>query len=383
MHDHELMARAVALSALARRRTPPNPWVGAVVARDATVLGEGATGAPGGPHAEVVALRAAGEEARGATLYSTLEPCGHQGRTPPCVDTIIAAGIRRVVVGVEDPDRQVRGQGLAALRDAGLQVELVEPATGVGTLLRHELAPYLHHRSTGRAWCVAKTAMSLDGATVAADGSSRWITGAAARADAHELRADSQAIVVGSGTALADRPRLDVRDVQELPRTPPLRVVLDARGRVPADGPLFDEALGATLVVTTEQVRPVAVDAWRAAGAKVEMVSPGPDGGVDLGEVLALLGRHQVIQAMFEGGAALHGALLAAGLVDHLVAYVAPVVLGTRARPAFAWTGPESLVDAPAFVLAGTRTVGDDVRLDYRRAHEAPGEASGEVRDPR
>jgi diaminohydroxyphosphoribosylaminopyrimidine deaminase/5-amino-6-(5-phosphoribosylamino)uracil reductase len=338
-----------------------------VVARDGIILGEGSTEAPGGPHAELAALVAAGAEATGATLYSTLEPCSHQGRTPPCVDAIIAAGVHRVVVGVVDPDEHVRGRGIAALRAAGLEVELSETATPGGGPL-HGLAPYLHHRATGRAWCVAKTAMSLDGATAAADGSSRWITGSAARADGHELRADSQAIVIGSGTALADRPRLDVRGVQELPRTPPLRVLLDARGRVPAAGPLFDDALGSTLVVTTDQAEPHVTDAWRAAGAKVETVSPGPGGGVHLGEVLTLLGRHQVIQAMFEGGSTVHGALLAAGLIDHLVAYVAPVVLGTGARPVFAWAGPDSLVDAHAFALVGARALGDDVRLDYQRS---------------
>src|SRR5215211_5822293 len=242
------MARAVALAAGVRRRTAPNPWVGAVVARDGVVVGEGATEPPGGPHAEVVALRAAREAARGATVYVTLEPCVHHGRTPPCGDALIAAGVARVVVAAEDPDPRVAGEGIARLRAAGIDVTRGPRADAVV----RQLAPYLHHRRTGRAFCLLKTATSVDGRTAAADGSSQWITGPIARADAHGLRADSQAIVVGAGTALADRPALTVRDIDPPVRVPPARVLLDARGRVPAAGPLFDTALAPTLVLTTD-----------------------------------------------------------------------------------------------------------------------------------
>jgi diaminohydroxyphosphoribosylaminopyrimidine deaminase/5-amino-6-(5-phosphoribosylamino)uracil reductase len=337
--------------------------VGAVVVRDGVVVGEGATEPPGGPHAEVVALRAAGDRARGATLYVTLEPCAHQGRTPPCADTVIEAGITEVVVAIGDPDPLVAGRGLTRLREAGLAVRLGPGAERS----QRDLAPYLHHRRTGRAFCLAKVAMSLDGGTAAADGSSRWITGVAARADAHELRADSQAVVIGSGTALADRPRLDARDVVETPREPPLRVLLDGRGRVPATGPLFDDSLGPVLVVTTDGANPRSVDAWRAAGAKVETVVPGPDGGVDLRATLELLGRSQVLQAMFEGGATVLGSLVAGDLVDHLVAYVAPLVLGERSRGAFAGEGPANLAGAARFELVGMRSLGDDLRIDLTR----------------
>ncbi|HEX6311622.1 MAG TPA: bifunctional diaminohydroxyphosphoribosylaminopyrimidine deaminase/5-amino-6-(5-phosphoribosylamino)uracil reductase RibD [Acidimicrobiia bacterium] len=364
------MRRALALADGVRRTTAPNPWVGCVLLRDGEVVGEGATAPPGGPHAEAVALAAAGDRARGATAVVTLEPCSHTGRTGPCADSLLDAGVSRVVVALEDPDDRVRGTGVASLRAGGVPVDV-----GVGAAeAARSLAPYLHHRRTGRAYCVLKTATSLDGRTAAADGSSRWITGPRARADAHELRADSQAVVVGSGTALADQPALTARDVVERVARPPLRVLLDARGRVPAAGPLFDPALAPTLVVTTERAPAGAIDAWRAAGAKVEAVPGGAGGrGVDLVAVLALLGGHGVLQAMVEGGATVHGALLADGLVDRVVAYVAPVALGAGGRAAFAAPGAPSVAAAPRWALASVRALGDDVRLDYETVPEPGG----------
>ncbi len=364
MRDDEAMERALRLAATARRRTAPNPWVGAVLVRDGEVVGEGATQPPGGDHAEIQALRAAGERARGATAYVTLEPCAHHGRTGPCADALVAAGIARVVVALEDADERVAGRGIARLRDAGVAVDLAPD--GHRRDAAELLAPYLHHRRTGRAYCVLKVATSLDGRVAAADGSSRWITGEEARADAHELRADSQAIVVGAGTALADRPALTVRDASAAPRTPPLRVVLDAAGRVPAEGPLFDTSLAPTLVVTTERAGVQAVDAWRAAGAKVDVVDPAPDGPEpDLRAVLDLLGRLDVLQAMVEGGPTLHGELLRAGLADRIVAYVAPGVLGTRALPGYGIDGPETIGGFTRWQLVSARALGDDVRLEY------------------
>jgi diaminohydroxyphosphoribosylaminopyrimidine deaminase/5-amino-6-(5-phosphoribosylamino)uracil reductase len=272
---------------------------------------------------------------------------------------LIDAGVARVVVALEDPDPRVRGRGITALRDAGIEVVI-----GVGAAeATRSLAPYLHHRATGRSWCLAKTAMSLDARVAAADGSSRWITGESARADVHRLRAESQAVVVGSGTALADRPTLTVR-VGPVDRQP-VRVLLDARGRVPATGPLFDTELAPTHILTTEAVATESADSWRAAGAKVEALPPGPDGGLDLGAVLALLAREGVVQALFEGGPTVHGALITSGLVDRLVAYVAPLALGNDARPALAWPGPATLAAAPRFELTATTRFGDDVRLEY------------------
>lgn len=358
--DEQAMERALAVAARARRLAPPNPWVGCViVGTDGTVVGEGSTQAPGAAHAEVGALAAAGAAARGGTAYVTLEPCDHHGRTPPCTDALIAAGVARVVVAIEDPDPQVAGRGLAHLRDAGVSVE-VGCAAGAASAL---LAPYLHQRRAGRAFALLKTAASLDGRTAAADGTSQWITGPEARADAHAIRAESQAVIVGSGTALADRPSLTARDCDPPAERQPRRVLLDARGRVPAEGPLFDPALGAPLVFTTTAAPAERLAEWRAAGAEVETVDP-QGGGVHLEQVLeALAQRYGVVQAMVEGGAALHGAFLDLGLADRIVAYVAPVLLGRDARPAFDLAGPATLADAARWRIVDTTPVGADVRI--------------------
>jgi diaminohydroxyphosphoribosylaminopyrimidine deaminase/5-amino-6-(5-phosphoribosylamino)uracil reductase len=371
VRDAEFMARAIEVGERGRRTAPPNPWVGCVIVDPAgAVVGEGFHARRGAPHAETIALDEAGARARGATAYVTLEPCAHHGQTPPCADTLVAAGVGRVVVAIEDPDERVRGRGIARLRDAGLTVDVGlarEPAVS-------SLAPYLHQRRLGRAYCVVKTAASLDGRVTAADGSSRWITGAAARRDAHELRADSQAVVIGSGTALTDRPSLTARLGSSAVTRQPARVLLDARGRVPASGPLFEPDLAPTIVLTTDAAPAAAVDAWRAAGAKVEVLPAGRP-GVDLEAVLSWLGAEGVLQAMVEGGPTLHGSLVSAGLADRIVSYVAGVVLGPGGRPAFDATLPTVLDDAPRYRLLGARSLGDDVRLDYVPA--ASGEPGG------
>ncbi|HEY5173668.1 MAG TPA: bifunctional diaminohydroxyphosphoribosylaminopyrimidine deaminase/5-amino-6-(5-phosphoribosylamino)uracil reductase RibD [Acidimicrobiia bacterium] len=366
--DVAVMLGAIELARSARRHTAPWPAVGCVVTRAGEVVGAGATGPyPTGPHAEITALRAAGERARGATAYCTLEPCNHHGNTPPCSEALIAAGISRVVVAVGDPDERVAGRGYARLRDAGVEVR-----AGVGAAeAERDLAPYLHHRRTGKAFVVAKVALSLDGRVAAADGTSRWITSDGARADAHELRADSQAIVVGSGTALADRPALTVRGVEVAPARAPLRVLLDGRGRVAAEGPLFDSTLGPTLVVTTEAARSGAVDAWRAAGAKVEVVAPGASGrGVDLGAAFTVLGREGVLQALVEGGGELLGAVAGGGHAQRVVAYVAPMLLGTDGAAGFAYAGPRTIADAPRWELVDVARSGADVRLELEPSAE-------------
>jgi diaminohydroxyphosphoribosylaminopyrimidine deaminase/5-amino-6-(5-phosphoribosylamino)uracil reductase len=317
--DDELhMRRAIALAATVRRITSPNPWVGSVIEPGGF---EGATAPPGGPHAEVAALRAAGDDARGATLYATLEPCAHHGRTPPCVDAIVDAGITRVVVGIEDPDERVRGAGVRALRAAGVTVDVGVCAGEV----RDQLAPYLKHRATGRPWVVLKLASTLDGRTAAPDGSSLWITGAAARADAHRLRAESDAVIVGAGTVRADDPSLTVR---EAPGEDPLRVVL---GEAPA-------------------------------GAKVH---PALELRGDLGDVLDELGRRGVLQAMVEGGATVAGEFHRAGLVDRYVLYLAPALFGgDDARPLFAGAGAPTIADVWRGRIVSVERLGDDVRLE-------------------
>jgi diaminohydroxyphosphoribosylaminopyrimidine deaminase/5-amino-6-(5-phosphoribosylamino)uracil reductase len=361
--DSVLMQRARAVALTARRRTAPNPWVGCVVTDGAgAVVGEGATEPPGSRHAEAVALDRAGDRARGGTAYVTLEPCSHHGRTAPCADALVRAGIHRAVVAITDPDPDVAGQGIERLRAAGIVVDV-----GLhGDEVARDLAPYLLHRTKGRAFTLVKTAMSLDARVAARDGSSQWITGPEARADAHGLRADSQAVMVGAGTALADRPRLTVRDAEPVPAQPPLRVVLDGRGRVPAEGPLFDVAEAPTLVVTSPTSSDTAQQAWLAAGAKMLTVPAGPDGtGVDLHATLETLAGLGVLQVLVEGGAALHAALLAQHLADRVVTYVAPTLLGTEGRAAFAVTGPASIADASRWQLTDVRRLGTDARLDH------------------
>jgi diaminohydroxyphosphoribosylaminopyrimidine deaminase/5-amino-6-(5-phosphoribosylamino)uracil reductase len=322
--DERYMARAIELAASVRATTSPNPWVGSVVvATDGTVY-EGATQPPGGPHAEAVALGAAGDAARGATLFTTLEPCSHHGRTPPCSDRVIAAGVARVVMAIADADEKVAGQGLAALQAAGIAVDV-----GVGAAaVTAQLAPYLKHRRTGRPWVVLKLAATVDGRTAAADGSSQWITGEAARADAHRLRAESDAVIVGAGTVRTDDPSLTVRHVEG---RDPLRVVL---GRAPA-------------------------------GAKVQ---PALELEGDLDVVLADLGRRGVVQAMVEGGATVAGAFHRAGLVDRYVVYLAPALMGgDDGRPLFAGAGAPTMADMWRGRIAGVARVGDDVRLELER----------------
>jgi diaminohydroxyphosphoribosylaminopyrimidine deaminase/5-amino-6-(5-phosphoribosylamino)uracil reductase len=313
------MRRAVELAATVRGTTSPNPWVGCVVEPGGH---EGATSPPGGPHAEIVALRAAGGAARGATLFTTLEPCSHTGRTPPCVDAIVDAGVARVVVGVEDPDPHVRGAGIRALRAAGISVDV-----GVAEAeIRAQLAPYLKHRSTGRPWVVLKLAASLDGRTAAPDGSSRWITGAAARADGHRLRAESDAVIVGAGTVRADDPALTARDVAG--GRDPLRVVL---GRAPA-------------------------------GARVH---PALELSGDLGGILDDLGGRGVLQAMVEGGPTVAGAFHRAGLVDRYVVYLAPALFGgDDGRPLFTGPGAPTVADVWRGRLVSVERLGDDLRLE-------------------
>jgi len=334
------MARAVATAEPVQGRTAPNPGVGAVVVpvgssdADGRWFG-GATAPPGGPHAEVAALRAAGSAAEGAALYVTLEPCSHHGRTPPCTDAILAAGIRRVVVALADPDPHVDGTGIAALRTAGLEVEV-----GAGEqLAREQLAPYLKHRRTGRPWVVLKLAATLDGGTAAPDGTSQWITGEQARADAHRLRARSDAVLVGSGTVRADDPHLTVRLPPEDPwsRGPdeqPLRVVL---GSVPP-------------------------------GAAV---APALELGGTPAEVLDHLGGRGVLQVLVEGGATVAHAFHHAAVVDRYVLYLAPALFGGGdARPLFVGPGASTIDRLWRGRLHSVTSLGDDLRVELS-AHGA------------
>ncbi len=322
--DELAMQTALHNAATARRRTPPNPWVGAVViSADGERVYEGATEPPGGRHAEIVALDAAGSDAAGSTLVVTLEPCSHQGRTGPCADAIIAAGVSRVVVGVEDPDPQVAGTGVERLVAAGLEVTVGILAEEVST----QLAPYLHHRRTGRPLVVLKLASTLDGRTSAPDASSKWITGPQARADVHELRGDSGAIVVGAGTVRADDPALTARTEPPTERQP-LRIVL---GRAPEDA----------------KVRPC-----------LERTG-------DLGSILDELGAQGILQVLVEGGASVAHDFVAADLVDRFVVYLAPAIMGgDDGSPTLRGPGAPSMDRLWRGRFVSVTRLGEDLRLE-------------------
>lgn len=325
-HNLGLMQAAIAAASAVRARTSPNPWVGAAIRTADGRVFTGATEPPGGRHAEIVAMdaaRAAGADLRGATLASTLEPCCHTGRTGPCTEAIIGAGITNVVVGVTDPDPKVAGNGLTALRAAGIHV-----VEGVAEAdVAEQLAPYLHHRRTGRPWVVLKLAATLDGRIAAPDGSSQWITGPEARADVHRLRAESDAVLVGAGTVRADDPALTVRHVEG---RDPRRVVL---GRAPH-------------------------------GARVH---PCLEWDGPVGPLLDRLGAEGVVQLLVEGGATVAGDMLRAGLADQVLLYLAPAIFGgDDARPMFTGAAAPTVSALPRGRIVAVDRLGDDVRIDHR-----------------
>ncbi len=351
------MRRALALAERGRGSTSPNPMVGAVLVRDGEVVGEGFHRAAGAPHAEAMALARAGALAAGATCYVTLEPCAHHGRTAPCADALVAAEVAEVVAAIEDPDPRVRGSGFERLRAAGVRVE-----TGLRAAeATAQNAAFVIHRSAGRPRVTLKAAASLDGKVAAADGSSQWITGAAARADAHRLRAEADAVVVGAGTALADDPRLTVR-LPGWSGGQPLRVLVDAAGRVGASGRLFDRG-APTMVATTAAAPATATHAWAAAGAEVLVCQEAP-GGVDLTDLVKALGARDVLELLVEGGPRLHASFWAAGLADRLVWYLAPLVIGGDAAPGLLpGAGAPTLADARAVRIESVERLGEDLRV--------------------
>ncbi|MEA2514367.1 MAG: diaminohydroxyphosphoribosylaminopyrimidine deaminase [Thermomicrobiales bacterium] len=330
--DDQFMDEALVLARRALGRTAPNPAVGAVVVRNDAIVGQGWTRPPGGPHAEAVALAEAGGRAAGATLYVTLEPCCHHGRTPPCADAIIAAGIARCVVAVADPFPLVNGGGVSRLREAGIAV-----AVGVGAVEASSLNEgYFTRIRTGRPMVIAKYAMTLDGRIATRTGQSRWITGEESRVSAQILRDQADAIMVGTGTVRLDDPLLTTRLPAELAGDGgphhPLRIVIDGRGTTPRAARVFDPALpGKTLVATTASALPD----WRAALAPggVEQVTAGDGPLVDLGGLLDHLGGRGINSLLVEGGSRLHGSLFDAKLVDRVAAFIAPVVVGGRDAP--------------------------------------------------
>jgi diaminohydroxyphosphoribosylaminopyrimidine deaminase/5-amino-6-(5-phosphoribosylamino)uracil reductase len=318
------MRRALELAERGRGRVSPNPLVGAVVrSPDGDVLGEGWHRGPGTDHAEVVALRAAGPRARGAAVVCTLEPCNHLGRTPPCTRALIDAGVARVVVGATDPNLGDGAPGVAELRRAGIEV-----TTGLLEDACRELnVAFERHVQTGRPFVILKEGASLDGRIAAVDGSSRWITSEDARADAQRLRAWSDAIVVGSGTVVRDDPALTVRDERFADARPPIRIVVDSTGRAEPSRRSFDGS-APTWVATTDRAPESTRDAWRGAGAEVLIIDRDADGRVSLPALLDVLGKRDVQGLLVEGGARLAWSFLRDDLVDRIVLYLAPKILG-------------------------------------------------------
>jgi len=335
----------------ARRSVPsPNPPVGAlVVGPSGDVVAQSFHERAGEPHAEVGALAAAGAQTQGGTLYVTLEPCNHTGRTPPCVDSILKAGIARVVIGALDPNPGVTGGGAQRLVDAGIKVDV-----GVaGAEARELIAPWTKYITEGLPHVALKLALSLDGRIATRSGASKWVTGPEARAKVQELRARHDAVAVGIGTALADDPRLTVRDTALLPGgRHPVRVVFDSRLRVPLDSRLVQTSREiATWVLAGNDAPESAEQALVDAGCAVIRVPNSAEGRVDVGAALRLLASQGIVSLLVEGGAELAGSLLATRLADELHAFIAPILLGPRGRPgAVDWAGPDTPTDAPRIV---------------------------------
>lgn len=353
--DHRFMARALQLAEHGLWTTTPNPRVGCVLVRDGAVIGEGWHEKAGGPHAEVAALaaaRSAGCDPRGATAYVTLEPCNFFGRTPPCTEALIAAGVSRVVAAMSDPNPKVAGGGLARLREAGIEV-----ASGLLEAAARDLnIGFVSRMTRGRPFVRVKLAASLDGRTALAGGESQWITGPDARRDTHRWRARACAILTGSGTVLADDPQLNVRDVggvAEVVRQP-LRVVVDSAARIAPQARVF--AGGALWVNATAAPRAV------PAGVEI-IVMPSGSGHVDLLALLEELGRRGINELHVEAGPKLSGALLHEGLVDELLLYLAPCLIGDSGRGLFGMPGLESLADRPQLAIKDVRMVGADLRV--------------------
>lgn len=356
---HEFMKQAIAEGEKARFHAPPNPWVGCIIVKDGQIIAKGHTQPPGQAHAEVVALQEAKEAAKGSTMYVTLEPCSHYGRTSPCVDAIIKSGIAKVIIAVKDPDSRVCGNGVEALQKAGISVEIGICEEEVIRSFRS----YFYHRTKGNPFTIMKAAMSVDGRTAAEDGSSKWITCEAARLDVHRERAHAQAIIIGAGTAHKDYPKLTVRHPECKLSKQPLRVILDSRGKVKAHGPLFDMNLAQTLIITTELVEQDRKKEWLDAGVEVVVV-PNKNQHIDLHEAWKELGKRGILQAYVEGGSTLHSALLEANLINQLSIYVGSLLLGSGGMPLLTTRIP-TLSQAQKLTLDKITHIGECAKLDY------------------
>ena len=351
--DQQHMAEALRLAAQGLYSATPNPRVGCLIVRDGAVVGTGWHEKAGGPHAEIVALGAAGAQARGATAYVTLEPCSHHGRTPPCADALIEAGIVRVVAAMQDPNPQVGGAGFARLRAAGIAVE-----SGLLQTQAHELnIGFVARMSRGRPWVRMKIAASLDGRTALANGRSQWITGAEARRDGHAWRARACAVLTGIGTVSDDDPQLNVREVPT-PRQP-LKIVVDSRLQLPLSAKLLQS--GPVLVAAALEDQ-AAMAALKDKGAEV-VVLPNAQGKVDLEALMRELAQRELNEVHVEAGFKLNGSLLRAGMVDELLVYLAPNILGDSARAMFALPELADLEQRRLVQFADVQTMGSDLRI--------------------
>lgn len=361
--DVRTMRAALGLARRGLGNVWPNPAVGCVLVKDGRVVGRGWTQPGGRPHAETEALARAGNAARGATAYVTLEPCCHWGRTPPCAEALIAAGVLRVVAAVEDPDPRVAGGGLARLRAAGITAEVGLCAAEAGEVN----AGFFRRVRHGRPLATLKLATTLDGRIATAAGESRWITGPPARDYAHLLRATHDAVLVGTGTVLADDPQLTCR-LPGLEQRSPVRIALDRRGRIPPASRLVAEARQVrTWLVTLPGVHPARLQALRDAGVEIVETAPDVNGDIDLRALLTSFGGRGLTRLLVEGGGRLAASLLRAGLVDRLVWLHAPLLIGGDGMPAIAALGLAGLAEAPRFERISTAPAGADLVSTYRR----------------
>jgi diaminohydroxyphosphoribosylaminopyrimidine deaminase/5-amino-6-(5-phosphoribosylamino)uracil reductase len=362
--DNDMMARALRLARRGLYTTDPNPRVGCVIVRDEEIVGEGFTSPVGGPHAEVNALQAAGDAARGATVYVTLEPCSHHGRTPPCTDALIRAGVKRVVYAVGDPNPQVNGGGVAALEAAGIKV-----SSGLMAAQAREInIGFFKRMHTGLPWVTVKFGASIDGKISLANGVSQWISSEESRADVQRQRARSSAVMTGSGTVLSDDPRLTVRspEIDMLGRHV-LRVVCDSRLQIAPTAKLFKEP-GPVLIFTRSKDEKRGA-ALKAAGAEVIQVES-DDSRIDLQAVLKQLASRGCNEVLIEAGPSLSGRLIELGLANELLIYMAPVVLGAAARSMFSTSTLESMAARWNFQVQDVGRSGPDIRLRFRRTAE-------------
>lgn len=347
----KMMKRAFDLSLKARFIAPPNPWVGCVIAQGEKIVGEGYTDAPGSNHAEVNALTQAEEQAKGATAYVTLEPCSHYGKTPPCCKALIKSGIKKVFIALTDPDKNVCGNGIKALKANGIEVD-----EGIMKKeVKSSLYPYIHHRKTGLPYVIAKSAMSIDGKTAAADGSSKWITSEASRKNAHLIRAESQAIMVGTRTAIQDNPSLSVRYGIEVPKHP-LRVLLDFNEKVPKESALFDTSTSPTLLFTS----PGKYKNFTSNHLEIIEMKDS-----SLETILKILGSKGILQLLVEGGGKLQGAFFKKKLINQWIVYIGPKILGPKGTNCLNGDFPSSIDHALSGKILSSKVIGSNIRIDY------------------